>query len=85
MEFRNDGANMKKKHLQILGVVLAITGFVGLYLGGFDFTEKKTIADNKIFSASFDREKHVDIPQWVSVSVFSVGVVFIVVGFMRKK
>ncbi len=76
---------MKKKHLQILGVVLIIAGFVGLYLGGFSFMEEKKLADNRFFSASIDRERKVEIPQWLSVSVFSVGVVFIVVGFMRKK
>lgn len=67
----------------VIGVVIAVLGGVGLWLGGIPYTERESVELGPI-QASADVERRLEIPPLVAGSILALGVGLAVYGATRK-
>ena len=67
----------------VIGVVLAVLGGVGLWLGGIPYTETETMELGPL-QASADVERRMEIPPLAAGAVMALGVGLAVYGATRK-
>lgn len=68
----------------VVGVVLAVLGGVGLWLGEIPYTERETLELGPI-EASADVERAIEIPPLLAGSLMALGVGIAVYGAGRKR
>ena len=71
------------KPVQILAVLLIVSGVLGAVYGGFSYTKNNQEAKLGPIELNFKEKKNVDIPLWASVAAIVAGGVLLVVGGKR--
>ena len=71
--------------IKMLGIVLLVSGILGLMYGSFSYT--RTTEEAKIGSLSLSvKDNHtVNIPVWVGVAGIALGSAFLVTGYRVKQ
>lgn len=67
----------------VIGVVIAVLGGVGLWLGGIPYTDRETVELGPI-QASADVERRFDIPPLAAGSIMAFGVGLVVYGASKR-
>jgi hypothetical protein len=69
---------------RIAGIVLIIIGLVGLLLGGFSWTDEKTVIDIGPIEARAKEQKTIPIPPVVGGIAVVAGIVLLVMPSRRR-
>jgi len=69
-----------KRYVMILGVILLVSGVVGLIHPNFTYHKQEEVAKIGSFKATVDEEKTVQIPPAVSIVLLISGIGLILLG-----
>ena len=69
-----------KRFVVILGVILLISGVVGLVHPNFSYHKQEEVAKIGSFKATVDEEKNVQIPAAVSIVLLVSGIGLVLIG-----
>lgn len=69
-----------KRFVIILGVILLISGVVGLVHPNFSYHKQEEVAKLGPYKATLDEEKTVQIPQAVSIVLLLSGIGLVLLG-----
>lgn len=69
-----------KRFVIILGVILLISGVVGLVHPNFSYHKQEEVAKLGPYKATLDEEKSVQIPQAVSIVLLLSGIGLVLLG-----
>jgi hypothetical protein len=69
-----------KRFVIILGVILLISGVVGLVHPNFSYHQQEEVAKIGSFKATVDEEKHVQIPAAASIVLLVSGIGLVLLG-----
>lgn len=69
-----------KRFVIILGVILLVSGVVGLVHPNFSYHKQEEVAKIGSFKATVDEEKNVQVPAAVSIVLLVSGIALVLLG-----
>lgn len=70
--------------MRLIGLVLLVSGALGLIYGGFSYTQDKTALKVGPLALTVKEQKTVDIPLWASGGAVIAGAALVLLGGKRR-
>jgi hypothetical protein len=71
--------------LRVIGAILVVVGLIGLFAGGFSWTEEKTVLDIGPIEATAEERKTLPIPPWAGGLALAAGVILLIAPMRSRR